>query len=306
MIFYSRMERAEFLKETRLDQIRPEQNVIFTEPGRYPLIKEHIAFHKYLKESELSREISDEEAVGSWYDNVYMPLVELIRERGVLKHFPGRTEADLYAWLILHRAALEAEMEALGQIPDEQIIKDLEKEGSPNPFLPLINFFQDRLNLQSMSLKAEQAKFLQETHLDKIRPEHNLQFTEPEGYQLVKEHIAFHKYLRETECNCEISYEEAVGSWYDNVYMPLVELIWEHDILKYFPGRTEADVYLWLILRRAACEAKMDTLGQIPDEQVIEDLEKEPYQILVRLPNFLGSNPSRRVPVTVLSKQNSH
>jgi len=287
-----RMERAEFLKETSLDQIRPEQNVFFTEPGRYRLIKEHIAFHKYLKETELNREISYEEAVGSWYDNVYMPLVELIRERDILKYFPGRTEADLYAWLILHRAALEAEMEALGQIPNEQIIKDLEKEGAPNPFLPLINFFQDRLNLQSMSLKAEQAKFLQETQLDKIRPEHNLQFTEPEGYQLVKEHIAFHKYLRETECNCEISYEEAVGSWYDNVYRPLVEVIREHDILKYFPGRTEADVYLWLILRRAACEAKMDTLGQIPDEKVIEDLEKEttPHS-LVRLAQFFGFKP---------------
>src|SRR6185295_19041441 len=68
-----RMERAEFLKETRMDQIRPEQNVFFTEPGRYPLIKEHIAFHKYLKETELNREIPYEEAVGSWYDNVYLP-----------------------------------------------------------------------------------------------------------------------------------------------------------------------------------------------------------------------------------------
>jgi hypothetical protein len=99
-------ERTRFFERTHLDQIRPEQNVVFTEPGRYRLVKEHIAFHKYLKETECSCEIPYEEAVGSWYDKVYLPIVELIRQQNVLQNFPGRTEADLYAWLLLHRAEL--------------------------------------------------------------------------------------------------------------------------------------------------------------------------------------------------------
>ncbi|HXV43191.1 MAG TPA: hypothetical protein VEC96_09015, partial [Anaerolineae bacterium] len=168
-----KMERAEFLAETQLDKIRPEQTLFFTEPGRYRLVKEHITLHKYLREIEEGREIPYEEVVGSWYDNVYLPLVQLIRERDILKYFPGRTEADLYAWLILHRSALEAEMDVLGQVSNEKVVADLEKEGA-NPLAQLLNFFQDRLNLEQMSLKAERAQFLRQTSLDEIRPEHNV------------------------------------------------------------------------------------------------------------------------------------
>ncbi len=283
-----KMEHTEFFETTRLDQLRPEQDIRFTEPGRYWLVKEHIAFHKYVREVECHCEISDEEAVGSWYDNVYLPLVQLIREREILKYFPGRTEADLYAWLILHRAVLEAEMNAMGQIPAEQVIADLEKERA-SPLSQLLSFFQKQLNLEEMSLKAEQAQFLRETDLDQIRPAHNIRFTESGGYRLVKEHIAFHKYLRETECQCEISYEEAVGGWFDNVYIPLIHLIRERGVQKYFPDCTEADLYLWLILRRAALEAEMNSLGQIPEEKIIEDLEQETSPSpLARLAQFFG------------------
>lgn len=284
-----KVEQADFFRETQLDKLRPGQEVVFTEPGRYRLVEEHIIIHKYLREIVCGCEISNEEAVASWYDRVYMPIVELIHERGVLRYFPGRTEADLYAWLILHRAALEAEMDALGQVSNEEVLADLKKE-KVNPLAPLLGFFQDRLNLEQVSLKAKHAQFLRETRLDEIRPEQNVLFTEPEGYELAKEHIAFHKFLREVQGNHEIPYTEAVASWYDNVYMPLIELLRERDILKYFPGRTESDVYLWLVLRRAALEAEQDTLGQIPDEQIIEDLEQQetPPSSLARLAQLFG------------------
>jgi hypothetical protein len=168
-----KMEQADFLKETHLDQLRPDQDLVFTEPGRYRLVKEHIIIHKYLREIACGCEISDEEAVASWYDGVYLPLVQLIRERDILKYFPGRTEADLYAWLILHRAALEAEMDALGQVSNEQVLADLER-GRGNPLAQLLGFFHDRLDLEQMSLKAKQAQFMRETELDKIRPEQNV------------------------------------------------------------------------------------------------------------------------------------
>jgi hypothetical protein len=289
-------EHADFLRETHLDRLRPDQNVVFTEPGRYRLVKEHIIIHKYLREIECGCEITYEAAAAGWYDNVYLPLVQLIRERDILKYFSGRTEADLYAWLILHRAALEAEMDALGHVPNEQVVADLEKEAA-GPLGQLLGFFRERLDLAEVSLKAERAQFLRETRLDQIRPQHQVLFTEPEGYELAKEHIAFHKFLHEIECGCEISYEEAVGSWYDWVYLPLIELIRERDILKYLPGRTESDVYLWLILRRAALEAEMATLGQIPDEEVIKDLEQQetPPSSLARLAQLFGFKPKPQV-----------
>ena len=97
---------ADFLRKTHLDLIRPGSNVILTEPARYRDLLEHISVHKYFMGIEKKRDISWEEAVASWYDNVYTPLVELIRKYDVLSQFPGRTEADLYAWLIRHQEAL--------------------------------------------------------------------------------------------------------------------------------------------------------------------------------------------------------
>ncbi len=95
-------EYAEFLERTRLDQIRPEQQIEFTIAGGYRRLLEHIAVHKYFMGLEQQREISDEEAVAHWYDHVYAPLVALIRQEKILDAFPGRTEADLYLWIMDH------------------------------------------------------------------------------------------------------------------------------------------------------------------------------------------------------------
>ena len=40
---------------------------------------------------------------------------------------------------------------------------------------------------------------------------------------------------------------EAVLDWYDTLYAPLVRIIEEQGILDEFPGRTVADLYLWIM-----------------------------------------------------------
>ncbi|MBN1993579.1 MAG: hypothetical protein JW953_12840 [Anaerolineae bacterium] len=280
-------ERAQFLAETQLDKLQPGHNIEFTEPGRYRLVKKHITFHKYLKETECGREFTDEEAVTSWYHNVYLPVVQLIREREILKYFPGRTEADLYAWLVLHRATLEQEAKELGNVSDEVLVEELEKEAA-NPFKRLVSLFQPGLDLGNLSLIEEQTDFLAQTQLDQIRPEHNIYFTEAGYYHLVKDHIAVHKYLKETETSSKISDEEAVASWYDTVYLPVANLIQKRRLLDYFPNHTIADLYLWFVSRRAMLEEQKHGLGQVSDEQVIADLEQTAYITpMARLARFL-------------------
>jgi hypothetical protein len=97
---------AEFLRKTRLKQLRPDSNVLLTEPGYYAQILENIDAHQYFKGIDEDREVPYEEAVSSWYDNVYLPMVEAIRKYDLLREFPDRTEADLYVWLIRHQGAL--------------------------------------------------------------------------------------------------------------------------------------------------------------------------------------------------------
>jgi hypothetical protein len=96
-------EYSDFLEWTNLHELRPDERIEFSELGGYLDLVRHINAHRYYLGQELKRDISREEAVTHWYDDVYMPIVQVIREQGVLKHFPQRTEADLYRWIIEHR-----------------------------------------------------------------------------------------------------------------------------------------------------------------------------------------------------------
>jgi hypothetical protein len=118
---------AEFLRQIHLDVLRPGSQVILTEPARYRELIEHIKVHKYFMGLEQKHDISWEEAVVSWYDNVYMPLVNLIRDHDVLSQFPGRTEADLYAWLIKHQEAVRLQMGGEVLTPEETVEDFLSK-----------------------------------------------------------------------------------------------------------------------------------------------------------------------------------
>ena len=101
---------AIFLEKTNLDEIRPGADLKMTWPGFYSMLLEHIRSHQYFMGLDFQRDVSYEEAVGHWYDEVYMPVVALLYERGLFNEFPGRTEADLYALLADYRRELGEEL----------------------------------------------------------------------------------------------------------------------------------------------------------------------------------------------------
>lgn len=118
---------AEFLQHTKLDVLRPESNVELTEPGMYRQIIQHIDVHKYFMGLDQQRDISWPEVVVSWYDNVYMPMVEAIRKCNLLEEFPNRTEADLYVWLIRHQTILRDQFGGEWRSPEETTKDFMEK-----------------------------------------------------------------------------------------------------------------------------------------------------------------------------------
>jgi nucleotide-binding universal stress UspA family protein len=103
-------EYVNFLEHTRLNEIRPQANLTVTAPGQYEVLKEHIAIHSYFMGLNFKRDIPYTEAVSHWFDTIYIPVVHIVRERGLLRDFPNRTETDLYLWIVNHRAALEKEL----------------------------------------------------------------------------------------------------------------------------------------------------------------------------------------------------
>ncbi|HKJ37697.1 MAG TPA: universal stress protein, partial [Anaerolineales bacterium] len=69
-----------------------------------------ICAQELILERERKHLVEFSEAIESWYDNVYIPLAEAIRDRDLLHWFPDRTITDLYVWISENRAALEEEL----------------------------------------------------------------------------------------------------------------------------------------------------------------------------------------------------
>lgn len=121
-------EYVNFLEQTQLDSILPEVDFSLTFPGQYELLKEHIRVHRHYMGITDMREISYEEAVHHWYEHVYKPVVEVIQESGLLQEFKGKTETDLYLWILDHQTQIQSQ---LGwQVRTENVAEDLAvKEG---------------------------------------------------------------------------------------------------------------------------------------------------------------------------------
>jgi hypothetical protein len=50
---------------------------------------------------------------------VYLPIVKIIRESNILKEFPGKTEGDLYLWVLDHQHYLADKEGQPLQPPDQ-------------------------------------------------------------------------------------------------------------------------------------------------------------------------------------------
>ncbi|TMD52773.1 MAG: hypothetical protein E6I85_09800 [Chloroflexi bacterium] len=110
-------EYAGFLEATQLDRVRPGARIQCSRLGRYDEIYQHILGHRYFLGLERGQEVPLPEAAASWYDNVYLPIVDVIRKHRVAEVHPGWTEADLYVeitrrWLALGRAGATADPHA--------------------------------------------------------------------------------------------------------------------------------------------------------------------------------------------------
>jgi hypothetical protein len=110
--------KVNFLERTSVDELVPEADIKLTIPDGFDRMLEHIAVHRFFMGLDWKRDISEEEAIRHWYDTVYMPIVRVIRETGILDEFSNKTEGDLYLWVLDHQRYLVEQGEAL-QPPEE-------------------------------------------------------------------------------------------------------------------------------------------------------------------------------------------
>lgn len=103
-------EYAEFLSATGIMALRPNVDLSVTIAGQYDILMSQIHLQKFILVEDKKLSASLQDAVELWYDTIYIPLAEAIRDRGLLHWFPGRTITDLYIWISENRTELEKEL----------------------------------------------------------------------------------------------------------------------------------------------------------------------------------------------------
>ncbi len=103
-------EYVQFLENTQLDKLRPNAQIEVSIPGQFCKLEDHIQVHRFFIEQAEEKKLSDQEAITRWYDDAYLPVVESVREQGVLRDFPNRTETDLYLWISEHQTQIQEEL----------------------------------------------------------------------------------------------------------------------------------------------------------------------------------------------------
>jgi len=242
---------ADFLVKTNLAELRPGADIEMTTPEYYNGLLSHIDVHQWYLGEKQGSEVPYDEALISWYDHIYLPLVEVIRNTEILNEIPKSTEADLALWIMDYLSYLRLSNQRNSESNDEEAKLTASKYLIRNYPTPAVKKMLNVLNriswLENLIIQQEKVLFLDETQIHKIRPNAEISTTLPGQYQRIQEHIAVHRWYLGESMSREVSNEEAIASWYDKVYQPLVEIIREQEVLKEFPKRTETDLYLWII-----------------------------------------------------------
>jgi hypothetical protein len=135
-------EKAEFYKETDYLAVVGVDDLDFTDIGCYDIVREHINVHKYYLNESDTVEIPFSEALLSWHENVFQPIILAIKEEKLLQLFPRRTPADLYLYLVRYWDELKhAQNKEVGVGEAARTFKKHIKRGPlplTNPFLGIV------------------------------------------------------------------------------------------------------------------------------------------------------------------------
>lgn len=262
-------EYANFLSESGFHEIFPDVDIEMTLSGEYHQILEHINTHRWYLGEQRNAEVPYREAVSSWYEKVYLPVVDEIRKHDLVSHFPDRTESDVYLWLIEYMWYLKESYREDNDIDSYSFIQN----ATDWPIKNLIKLISHASWVENLILNQEREAFLQKTRIQALIPEAKIDITVPGLYERLIEHISVHQWYLGEEKKQEQSFSKAVISWYHQVYLPLVEIIREQRIISEFPGRSESDLYLWIIEHQAQLK---ELYGhQVSVEETVDSLTEE-------------------------------
>ena len=137
------------------------------------------------------------------------------------------------------------------------------------------------MDIRAVIEKKNYAQFMQQTNLNRLRPDSDLEMTVNEEYGRLSSQVDAHRYYMGLERGYEVPYEEAAVSWYDNVYLPLVKLIQDHGLDKDLAEFALTDLYLfvseyqWLLRERddeEALDSELTKLSEVYHEARVQEV----------------------------------
>ncbi len=109
-------EKRMFYAETAFGDITDCWNLNFSSPGQYDVIYNHIEVHKqYIQEV---KEVTMVEAVQSWYDELYLPIITILKQNSIMTRFLKRTPGDMYVWLLKYWQELQSKYDSTISLDD--------------------------------------------------------------------------------------------------------------------------------------------------------------------------------------------
>jgi hypothetical protein len=132
-----KMEQRRLLERLPLDRVLPEVKVELSNVNEYRTLATLLEAHGFRLSQLWRRYVTVEEVLRDWYENQYSPIARMIREDHILQAFPGRTELDLYLWIVAHRErlALEARDERISpETAKEDILKKSRRRRLPGTY----------------------------------------------------------------------------------------------------------------------------------------------------------------------------
>ncbi len=120
-------------------------------------------------------------------------------------------------------------------------------------------------SLEDVLIQLEERDFLKKTKIDQRIPDYGIRFTVPGNYT---ELLAQIENLRETLAQIDgerMPYYDAVDAWHEMILLPTIQIIQDSTLLSDFPGRTEADLFVWMSKHREGLCYKYGEVTHLAD-----------------------------------------
>ncbi len=128
-IILAEQERL-LMEESGLDRSRPEGRIQLSRAYGYAELFELIKVFGFDVMSERGEVVPREEISGLWYDQVYLPALDVIRRERLAEAFPEATEGDLFLWIYQRRRNQFPER---GGLAIEDAVREAKTEGKKSP-----------------------------------------------------------------------------------------------------------------------------------------------------------------------------